>query len=601
VDRLAAEEELMHLRTLLALLLAVAVLAAVLWRSDDGGGVALAADRPLFAGLEGRRITRLEVEYRDQALRLVLQRDPQGAWSLLEPQAFRALDGLLGQLSDTAARARAEPAPGVEPAAVGLDAPQLQLTFTETLGADEQRTHTLALGDTDLDGLRVFALQGGEVVRVPRSFLSLVDLPPAEWRDKRLVGVSRADVVAFTRRGSLPDESGAFDPQYAGELDLELALTEDGWWSSAPWRARLEPGAVDPLRLVLAALSGRDVLSDDPQDRARYGLDPEAFRYEVRLRDGTEVVLRFGRRPGSDFGDSRWSVCRDGLDTIYSVLEADVRLLTRPAEALLDYDLLDLVATDVERFAVRWDLQGLSFERVSGRWWVRASDADPTRAVPADPGAVGDWLGQWVRAEVVRFRSPASLGEGPLERGEALFERQDGSQLRLQLAAPPADAGDVPYLVRRADEDLWGEPLEDLVARATVDPREFESRAVAALSELDLGSIAVDDGKTVRRWIRDADRGLWSLEGASAEDRAFALLVEGLLDLRVEAWLPGAQEAPLADRLRVTVVDRRGTVLEYELGRLEHGGERRTVVRSGGRTGLGPERVLAGLELHLRR
>jgi hypothetical protein len=42
-------------------------------------------------------------------------------------------------------------------------------------------------------------------------------------------------------------------------------------------------------------------------------------------------------------------------------------------------------------------------------------------------------------------------------------------------------------------------------------------------------------------------------------------------------------------------------VLEYELGRLEHGGERRTVVRSGGRTGLGPERVLAGLELHLRR
>ncbi|MEO0650589.1 MAG: hypothetical protein AAFZ65_07925, partial [Planctomycetota bacterium] len=155
-------------------------------------------------------------------------------------------------------------------------------------------------------------------------------------------------------------------------------------------------------------------------------------------------------------------------------------------------------------------------------------------------------------------------------------------------------------LFRRAEEDLWGVLDDDLAEVARLTPVSLERLTVIAASELEQRSITLANADRTRTWNRDPDRGLWSRQGSTSEDRTFALEVDGLLNLRVDRWRPEDSLPPLEDRIEVTVSSGAGAGLTYVLGRCTIDGERQTVVRvegrQGGKVGGVPARALERLE-----
>jgi hypothetical protein len=598
----------MHWKRLLVLVLLVGSLAVLATRFSSeprGAGGTLVLSTPLFPGLEADRIERIEVDYVELGRTVAAVRLAPRSWRVVEPYEARALASLPEQLADLAQRAAGEEAVGFEAAAVGLESPGLRIRFEERIAGGERREHLLEMGDPDIDGLRSFARVEGRIVRVPRSFQSYLDLGVENWRDKRLLGVPRGDVLGFRRSGAIPDAAGRVEPRFAGELDLEIQLDERGWWVSAPFRARLSPAAVDPLRVVLGSFAGRAVLDAEGLRGAEFGLDPPAFSYTVELRDGSHPVLDFGRfADGAD--SSTWTVMRGRDDerreggVIYAMLDSDARLLLQPVENLLEYDALNAIARTVIDVRVELDGAGLRLERPAGVWWVGDPAAREQTSVRAEPRLAEATLQRLLELEVARFLDPRE-GEQFDPIGEVVLTLEDGSLVAGDLGPLHTDEAGSGRLFRRRGEDLWGLLDDDLGELARSAPSDFESLTVVEVSELEQRLIEVVGPQASRAWERDPDRGLWSRRGESVEDRAFALAVEGLLNLRVDSWRPSHAASQLGDLHRVRIEGIGEASHEFELGRAVFDGEPSVVCLRDGRVGKVPGRVLDELERLLLR
>ncbi|MEO0652773.1 MAG: DUF4340 domain-containing protein, partial [Planctomycetota bacterium] len=421
----------MHWKRLLFLAVLVGLLAFAALRlgdeAEEPAGVGATYQEPLFAGLEASRVTGVTVEYRAYATTLEARKLAPGDWLVEQPYRARATAAIPEALVVAAARSEAQRAEGFDPAAVGLDEPDLRLTFSERLEAEDRvRRWTLDCGEADTDRLRMFARvideQGnaGPVVRVPLTFRSHLEVGPAHWRDRRLLGVPHPNILGIQRRGAIAREDGTVDPRYAGELDLNLQLDARGWWLTEPYRARISAPAVEALRLVLAQLTGRSILDSEGERGADFGLDPPALEFQVELRDGSLPELDFGRfRDGP--GDSTWAVFRERDEAqarggvIHSVLENDMRVLTQPLENLLEYDPLNAIPRTVQVFEVRFGDQGLRLERPAGLWYASEPDNVQPTAVQAEPKLAAEALQRLLEANVERFLIPDRASGAPPE------------------------------------------------------------------------------------------------------------------------------------------------------------------------------------------
>ncbi|QDU67218.1 DUF4340 domain-containing protein [Engelhardtia mirabilis] len=587
----------MHLRTTLALLLVVLALGALAWWGGDGQETDPIAqlDRPLFSGLESSRVVGLRVDFTDRELTLELERGPSGSWSLIAPVSFAADPGPVKHLLDLVTRSRAELAPLMTPDAVGLDPGVVEIEVIESLADGSTRSRSIQLGETDFDGAQVFATirAGGAddeladaVYRVPRALLTAVDLPLVEWRERRLLQASSRDVIVFRRRGSLPEMDGSFDPAFAGELDLDFELAANQFYATAPYRARLHPSAVEPLRLAIAGARARRFLADDTSDLRPFGLEPPAFTIEVELRDGVRQRVLFGVMPdpGADPADRRWTALVEGRPVVYELNPVDVRILSAPVDQLLDYDVINVLATGVFGLELRVDGAEVGLERDNLGWTVADSAATGDEPRRADEGAVADLLGEVLSAEVAAFLTEPEQREQPVT-GRVSVRLEGGEEIGADVGPRIEYRGLEGRLVRRDGEDLWGLVTVDLDGLATTDQSSLLSAYVFRLDELNQATIELAGDERSATWRRDPQQGLWSRAGASGEDREFALQVESILAPRVRRWLEVDSGAVMESALSVEIVDRAGRSQTYELGRMAVGGESLSVVRAGVRTG----------------
>ena len=136
----------MHLRTLLVLALLVgALLFAVSWQKGREELELARGPGPLFEGAEIARIDRLRVDNLERSVQLLVEREPEQGWMIVDPLRAPAEAGLIQLLLEALTTQTAYPVEDAEPEDLALDPPRAVLEFEEQVGA-ERLSRRLELG-----------------------------------------------------------------------------------------------------------------------------------------------------------------------------------------------------------------------------------------------------------------------------------------------------------------------------------------------------------------------------------------------------------------------------------------------------------------------
>jgi hypothetical protein len=554
----------MHLRTLLILAVLVgALLLAVNWQREREELELARGPQALFEGAEIARIDRIRVDNLERGVQLLVERQPDQGWMIVDPLRAPAegalIELLLESLTTQTAEAVAEPRVD----RLALDPPRAVLEFDEEVGEQRLRRR-LELGLVDLDRQHVYVRADGRVVRTLRTFESILDRSADDWRSRAIVrGLQPMQVVELRRRGSLAPAPGA------PAVSLDLALVhDDGWYASEPWRALLDPGAVGLLVQSACTLRASDFVDDAPVDLGVYGLTEPALELELLDASGRSELVRCAPKDGDE-----WYAATSSDPRVYAIAREALMTLAAPVDQMVERDFARLVRERVARVALRSGGRELVLEQAQGGWTLAT---DPNGGGPdgqggqggrrpADAGRVLDLL-----TDLEGLRVLALLPEVPFEDGPggpvSILLEHDGRTVGGSLGRPHAiGGGGAGILFQRAGDELVTLLEERALALAASDPADFEDKRLVRVNELELARIDLALGERQASFALDA-RGRWTRIGTEVEARDFALLVDGLLALSAETRLPPGEAEALVAPVSVALVHKSGASQRYELG-----------------------------------
>jgi len=559
----------MHTRTALLLLLVVGGLAAgIWWQIGREQAATITGERALVPGVEKSRVVRLRVDNLERSVQLAMERDEDGTWQIVDPIAYPADQAIVTQLLDLVSTQSAYPVADPDLQALSLSPPRAVLEL-EQQTADGRTRDRLEFGATDLDGQHGFVRVNGVVVRTLRSLDSTLERDLADWRSRSLfTGISPYAVTEFHRRGRVALERE--EPQ-----DLTLDVVDDGGWrATAPWNARLDPGAIGMLISSAVFLRTTSFADDTPGDLADYGLDPAPLNLWFATADGRTPGMHLA--PTTSGND--WYCVVDGDAHIYRISPEAGLLLITPLDALVARDVVRVVRDRVA--TVRFAAAGreVLLERTAHGWAVSGETAAGAvlHQVPADVDRVEDFLGELERERVLALLPDVEFPEGPRQ---GVWVEADGPPVGGSVGpAYTTSDGGVGALFRRAGDGLTTLVSEHLAELVQTDPDTLRSMSVADVDELDVARIELSAAAGSRTYVRNG-KGRWSRQGTDVEALSFVPLVDRLLAQRAERYLQ-PEELPDANApIEVRVLRRSGAELAYTLDVAADG---RGVFRSAG-------------------
>jgi len=572
----------MHLRTI-AFLLALLALFGGLWLWQRRASVPQTATREhaLVEGLDLDRLRALRIDHRERTVQLRFERDENGLWFLVDPIAYPAEEGMLQPLVELLANARGEEVAQADPRKLGLDPPRALIECIEARAEGERRTSVL-VGALDVDGSSVHVLAGGRVLRAPRALSELLDLPPDEFRRRRLVELDPSELVGIRRHTAVlgPIDAGSAPlSASAGSFEARREPLYGAPWELAqPLNAPLDAAAMAVLARSAAHLRALRFVGESEAEAQALGMDEPEFELELHGADGGSRRLSFARARddrGLPRAQARWLCRASPLTQTFELAALDVELVSVPLDQLLERRLVRGPRAGWTR--IRIEGPGGRIELVRGApnlWSVSTVDAaDAAAGAPraAQASKVEELLG---RLEHARF---AAFPAGALERFEAapaqeraLIELGDaqGRVERFELGPVFETSGARGRLLRRDDEALVGLVDAALESAFALGAQELRSLALIELKEIEAHAIELRQGERVRRYERDG-RGRWTPAGVELEAKALLPLVDGLLHLRAQRWLaPPAGEAPAAleEPIELVVTDTRGRAQRATIG-----------------------------------
>lgn len=539
----------MHLRTILVLLLSVAVLGGLAWLVQGREELAAetGAERALVPGLEYASIEELRVDNLERGLQMTLRRDDEGGgWDIVDPLVYPADGALLKLLMDALVLNRAEPWEG-ELGALALDPPRVVVEVS--VRGDAGRPRRIEVGGVDVDRQHVFVRVDGVLLRTLRNLDTTLERDLHEWRDRLLLGISPGSIVELRRHGRLPPVPGA-EPE---DLTLE-AVNDGGWRATRPYQVALAPEGIGPLLTTLAYLRVDGYEDDAPTDLALYGLDPAELTLEVSTVQGERHVVRLSRAPGG----GRFLLHLEGSPHVYSLKPESLSWLLAPTDMLVDREIARTVRERVRALCLVADGRETRLESRGFSWYLGTGEPGAEIATPrlADSDMVSDLLGAIESARVLELLPdvewPAS-GEVHGVYLEVEGERM-GGEIGPAYASPLGTEG---RLFRRLGDTLVGLVDAELLEVARADPDSLRSLVLHRVSELDLVQAKVEApfAGVRRTWTRDAD-GRWRPEGSEGEARDFAALVDRLLTVRATRFAePGEVFADETGTVGVRLLD----------------------------------------------
>ncbi len=559
----------MHLRSILALILGVAVLAGlVVWQLREEDEQRAKVDAPLLESFDRGRVKALRVDNLERSLQMRIERDAGGRWMIVDPIEFPAEGAVIEALMSTLETQRLKPPLVEELPKLNLAPPRAVLEVTEDVGG-KPRTTRIEVGVVDIGDQLVYVLRDGVLGRTERALDTLLERDLPDWRSHHVMSFDPRTVIELSRSGRLDVEGEA-------PLDLELEASLDGEWrSTAPFAAQLDPRLIGTLVQAVAGLRAESFL-DAPGPLEYYGLAEPRVKITVVDARGSTQSVRFSPEPQGEM----WYAKRDDQPHIYRVSSLAVGLCLAPTQGLVDRSFARVARSDVQRLEIGYEERSVTLSRGDRVW--RVSSREGERVVledaVADDTLVADALAVIEQARIEDLYFDRTLDEAQV-RG---FVRLDlgGVKLGGVLGAPEKTSDGVEgVLFRRDGDQLVGMLPREVLELARRDASSFRSLLLHKTLELDVSYIQIARGAQKRKWVRD-EHGHWKREGMESEAKEFARVVDRLLSMRANAMLLRGDET-VEGALEIDLAKYSGEHVIFTLGTATVEGATSHVYRTG--------------------
>jgi hypothetical protein len=362
----------MNLRVTILWWLAATLLAASAWmllrRPED----APRGPQPLLeAGqLPVDRVDEIRIERGDEPT-WVFRREGAN-WNQVEPFAH-PVDAVSMRRHVVAAESlrasRGVPIEAVEDReALGLEPPLATIEFAWSDAAGERRDLAFDLGRPSVAGRAWIRRRDGDFVHAVDTGLHdrIVERHPREWRRRQLLDLPTGEVDRI-------------ELAFANAEGVEIVRDGRQWRLQAPIETRLDREAVESWIAALARIEAAAFFEDEPEDRARYGLDAPAETIVLERRsaspDGGSTVERESLRIGTLFGPGSTDRFAEveGRPVVLLLAEGARATVLRPLTSLVDPTGTAVAASEIaaieirtaeETFRIRRELDGFMAERL---------------------------------------------------------------------------------------------------------------------------------------------------------------------------------------------------------------------------------------------
>lgn len=270
------------------------------------------------------------------------------------------------------------------------------------------RTIQIELGQSGLGGRAYIRLDGGDHVLIVDDALprKVFQDNPVRWREHALFPGADIEVDRIERT--------------VGDNEVVFERSGRAWSIVQPIQTRVDADAMGTHAINLARAAWTDVLMDQPDDLATYGLDPPVARLSI-TRNGETQVLLVGDRLGSASQDR--SAMIEGVPVVLSLDGRTVASILPDPATLIDHRASRVRPADVKTIEVEGPDGTFRLQRSLEHWVAPGYD---DQEVP--PERVEELLQSMttLRATEVELRDdyPAEL-----ERARVTFLGFDGSPL----------------------------------------------------------------------------------------------------------------------------------------------------------------------------
>lgn len=263
----------------------------------------------------------LRVEYLRDDIRIVLEKDPDAGWQIIEPAGKRTYQQAVSDFISTLSVFEGIGFPNPDKEGLGLDEPRVTVTLQFE---DEDTPGVIKLGSEAEDGAGMYVTQDTGIVMTARPAKFLLSCTPFYFEDKRLLPFKKQEVqaVAVTLDGTdyrferLPDRWRVAQPEggsWESQSDMDALLEALGEMRAVK---RVEPGTEsgeieygldNPAGVVtvsvlpeggaeqeaLPAVAIGAISQEDSRERyARVEGDPEVYVIKQAIVDDMRDALR---------------------------------------------------------------------------------------------------------------------------------------------------------------------------------------------------------------------------------------------------------------------------------------------------------------------
>ncbi|HET6200012.1 MAG: DUF4340 domain-containing protein [Candidatus Acidiferrales bacterium] len=253
-------------------------------------------------------------------------------WRITRPVPTRAdqasISGIVNDLSS--AKIRRSFAPTDSLSKYGLAQPAVTIDFQQKGGAE----HTIRLGDKDFSGNVVYALidASKNVDMLPVSLLDETDKPLSQLRDRSVLGLNDGEITGIT----IDDPSGT----------IAVTKKNSTWEIVKPKAALADSSTVDSLASALTTDKFTDVVSESPDDLAKYGLTHPSMSVTAATK-GQESHLLIGKKNGDSYyaRDAARPMIFEISSTVYDTLNK--KFFDLRDKSILQFDPANVATVEI--------------------------------------------------------------------------------------------------------------------------------------------------------------------------------------------------------------------------------------------------------------
>jgi len=376
----------------------------------------------IFPDLDRDRVVAVDIRNSHGEFRIEKRGDD---WRLVSPIDFPADSTAVGSMLSSVVNLKEQrrlEAGEVEPAAYGLDRPELSVTLT----TEDDFIVELLVGDkTPLGSNRAIQISGDAgIILCSEFFVDDIDKELADWRSRDLVDVAVTDVASVQ--------------VVAGSDRIHAVRQGDSWRLLEP----LEDVAdQDHMRNLLQDLNNIRIeeFLDGAPDQVALGLDAPSYRITIVRSDGANPVrLDFGAI-NEENGSTRVA-CRRGEDEYFWVSDAAAIRLAKAPVRWRSATVHHFDTWDAEALTISTGDATVTLERSEGLW--RSPDGGEL-----DYTAVQDRLRALADLEAIEYDlvDPITEEMGMVElafKGDSAAEEADPVRVSYVFHRPLTEDGD---------------------------------------------------------------------------------------------------------------------------------------------------------------